>query len=43
MERYKCQWSNTINKEQSRSGNGGKKLRTYKLFKQILELKAMLR
>ena len=34
MERYKCQWSNTINMEQSRSGNGGNKLRTYKLFKQ---------
>ena len=33
MERYKNQSSDTINKEQSRSGNGGNKLRTYKRFK----------
>ena len=34
LERFKRQWSDTINRNESRSGNGGNKLRTYKLFKQ---------
>ena len=36
IERYKCQWTNIINKEQSRSGYGGNKSRTFQLFKQNL-------
>jgi hypothetical protein len=34
LDRFKGQWSETINTAHSRSGNGGNKLRTYKLFKQ---------
>jgi hypothetical protein len=33
LDRFKCQWSDTVNKVQARTGNGGNKLRTYKLFK----------
>lgn len=33
MEKFEVDWSNMLNTDSSRRGNGGNKLRTYKLFK----------
>ena len=33
FQQFKCQWSDAVNRDQARTGNGGNKLRSYKLFK----------
>ena len=32
FHRFECQWSDEVNRDQSRTGNGGNKLRSYKVF-----------
>ena len=40
MDAFKTNWLNIVNKPTSRTGTGGNKLRTYRLFKQTFEVEA---